>query len=107
MYCIKMNNDKTLTPTVKTMIYQYEKNADTLVFLIPTTYDNVKITDCNVYLRFFLPDGRYKSELLDVDQSLYKGYIRCHLRIDTVFTSLPGTIKLWLCLVNQENSILL
>lgn len=41
MYAIKMNEDKSLITTVQATIYQNEKNADTLVFLLPKYYEDV------------------------------------------------------------------
>ena len=40
MYAIKMEDDKSLTTTIHSTIYQGEKNADTLVFVVPMMYED-------------------------------------------------------------------
>lgn len=56
MYVIKMNEDKSLETTVEATIYQNEKNADTLVFLLPRLYEEVNLANCIALLRYILPD---------------------------------------------------
>lgn len=71
MYVIKMNDDKSLETTVEATIYQNEKNADTLVFLLPRLYEEVNLADCIVLLRYLLPDGTGKSEELEMSPVPY------------------------------------
>ena len=67
MYAIKMNDDKSLTTTIKSTIYQYEKNADTLVFLVPMSYEDINLANCTMLLRYIAPNGIGKSEELEMD----------------------------------------
>lgn len=66
MYAVKMNVDKSLQTTIKATIYQYDKNADTLVVLLPMTYEDKNISDCTVLLRYILPNEVGKSEELEM-----------------------------------------
>lgn len=107
MYVIKMNSDKTLTTTIKSTIYQNEKNADTLMFLVPTTYEDNNISECSVLLRYVLPNGIGKSEELEMKPETYKGYYQYHLSVTTKFTSIPGKIEVWLSAININDNLVL
>ena len=66
-----MNEDKSLETTVEATIYQNEKNADTLVFLLPRLYEEVNLANCIALLRYILPDGTdRKSTRLNSTSSL-------------------------------------
>ena len=108
MYVIKMKPDKSLETTIHATIYQHEKNADTLVFLVPKTYENENIADCIMLLRYILPNGIGKSEQLDMEPEPYnKNYYRYHLKMDTAFTDIPGIMELWLSALNMNDQIIL
>lgn len=107
MYVIKMNDDKSLSSTIKATIYQYERNADTLVFLIPMSYDNVNFADCTMLLRYILPDGTGKSEELSMEPQPYKNYYRFHLKLSSTFTNTAGKIELWLSAINMYDNLVL
>lgn len=108
MYAIKMNEDKSLNTTVQSTIYQYEKNADTMVFLLPKYYDDKTLSDCSVLLRYILPDGTGKSEELEMSPIPYnKEYNQYSLKVNTRFTETPGKIELWLCAIDIRDSLVL
>lgn len=108
MYVIKMNDDKSLETTVEATIYQNEKNADTLVFLLPRLYEEVNLADCIVLLRYLLPDGTGKSEELEMSPLPYnQNYYRYNLKINTRLTETAGAIELWLCALNLYDDIVL
>lgn len=108
MYVIKMNADKTLVTTVHATIYQHEKNADTLVFIVPRYYEDTNLADCSLMLKYILPDGSGKSEELEMDPIPYnKDYYRYHLKVNTRFTAVPGEILLWLSALNVYDNVVL
>lgn len=108
MYVIKMNTDKSLMTTIKSTIYQYERNADTLVFLIPKFYENDNMADCTLLLRYILPNGEGESEEIEMEPEPYNdNYYKYHLQIDTGITSEVGVVELWLTAINMEDNVVL
>lgn len=108
MYAIKMDNNKELITTVRGTIYQNEKRADTLVFLIPSTYEEKDMADCTVLLRYVLPSGSGRSEEIEMDPEPYnEEYYRYRLKLSTRFTSEFGMVKLWLTAVSLDNQVLM
>lgn len=108
MYVIKMNSDKSLITTIKSTIYQYERNADTLVFLIPKFYENENMADCSLLLRYILPNGEGKSEEILMKPEPYNdNYYQYHLQINTGLTSEVGDIELWLSAINMLDNVVL
>lgn len=108
MYAIKMDEDKSLVTTIHSTIYQYEKNADTLVFLLPKSYEEENLADCAVLLRYILPDGTGKSEELEIEPEPYNDrYYRYRLGITSTLTETVGTIELWLDINNMYNNLVL
>lgn len=108
MYAIKMSEDKSLATTVQATIYQNEKNADTLVFLLPKFYEEENLADCTILLRYLLPDGIGKSEELEMSPIPYnKEYYRYNLKVNTRITAIPGVIELWLCAINLHDDVVL
>lgn len=107
MYVIKMNDDKSLITTIKSSIYQGERNADTLSFLIPTTYEDKNIADCTLLLRYILPNGVGRSEELELDAVPYKNYYRYRLKVSTRLTDVSGSIELWVSAVDFNDNYIL
>lgn len=107
MYAIKMNDDKSLSATIKATIYQYEKNADTLLFLVPTSYEDVNLANCTMLLRYILPDGSGKSEELEMDPEPYKTYYQYRIKATTMITSVSGKIELWLSAIDLRDNLIL
>lgn len=107
MYAIKMNSDKSLVTTVKAAIYQYEKNADTLVFLLPMSYEDKNISDCTVLLRYILPNQIGRSEELEMCPEPYKNYYQYRLKVASALTDVPGKIELWLSVIDDRDDLVL
>lgn len=108
MYAIKMNEDKSLVTTIQSTIYQNEKNADTLVFLLPKYYEEENLADCAVLLRYLLPDGTGKSEKLKIEPEPYNdNYYRYRLSITSTLTETVGTVELWLEIINMYDNLVL
>lgn len=107
MYVIKMNGDKTLQTTIYANIYQGEKNADMLVFLIPKLYGNQNVADCELLMRYILPSGYGCSEALELALEPYNdNYYRYNLQINSKLTELAGDIELWLSAVSLHDNII-
>lgn len=108
MYVIKMTPDKALVTTVCSEIYQYESNADTLVFLVPKLYEDCDLADCVLLLRYITPDGTGTSEELEMYTKPYSdNYYQYHLNITTSITKFSGEVELWLTAINADNDSVL
>lgn len=108
MYAIKMEDTKELITTIRGTIYQNEKNADTLVFLLPRVYDETDMADCTVLMRYVLPSGSGRSEEIEMDPIPYNDeYYRYRLKAATRFTKEFGTITLWLTVFSRDNTVIL
>lgn len=108
MFAIKLEEDKSLVVTVPATIYQHERNADTLIFLIPKYYDDVNLSDCTVLLRYILPNGVGKSEQLEIDPASHnRNYNRYHLKMSTALTETAGEIELWLSLIDLYDNLVI
>lgn len=107
MRIIKMNDDKSLVTTVRTPIYQNENNADTLKFLLPTSYENEDIADCVVLIMYQHADQVETFEELGFVPELYKGYYQYTLKVDTRLTSIAGRVKVRLNIVNTDKDFVL
>lgn len=106
MYVIKMNADKSLQTTIHANIYQGEKNADTLVFLIPKLYGNQNVADCDLLMRYILPSGYGRSEALELALEPYNSnYYRYDLKLDTKLTELAGDIEIWLSAISLNDNV--
>lgn len=106
MYVIKMNADKTLQTTIHANIYQGEKNADMLVFLIPKLYGNQNVADCDLLMRYILPSGYGRSEALELALEPYNSnYYRYDLKLDTKLTELAGDIEIWLSAISLNDNV--
>jgi len=106
LYAIKMGTDKSLTTTIHSTIYQGEKNADTLVFIVPKYFEEKNIADCDMLLRYILPNGCGKSEGLIMDAEPYnKDYYKFHLSVETRFTKVPGNIEVWLTAIDMYDNV--
>lgn len=106
MYVIKMNGDKTLQTTIYANIYQGEKNADMLVFLVPKLYGNQNLADSQLLLRYITPDGLGHSEALEMALEPYNdNYYRYNISVDTGITKASGDIELWLSAISIRDNV--
>ena len=106
MYAIKMETDHSLTTTVHSTIYQGDKNADTLVFVVPRTVDEVNMADCTLLLRYILPNGAGHSEELAMYPIPHnRDYLQFRLGVASRFTEQPGNIELWLTAVDFNDDV--
>lgn len=108
MYAIKMENDKSLTTTIHSTIYQGERDADTLVLVIPKQYEDQNLADCTILLRYILPDNTGHSEELEMYPIPHnKEYNQYRLGVGSEFTAHPGRITLWLTAVDFNDNVVL
>lgn len=105
MYTILINKDKTLTTSVRTTLLK-DTTTDELVFLLPVEADLsddsdettvVSTTTYSPLLRYVVKsEGVLKTEVLGVDEELYKGRARFYLPRSSVFFRNRGMIEFWL-----------
>ena len=94
MYTILVNDDNTLTTSVRERIMQRSKLVDSLHFLCPPTYKELDMTDFTVTLEYILPVSReYKTEELVKSDELYKEMLEYKLPFDTNLTKEAGEIE--------------
>ena len=94
MYTILINDDNTLTTSVRERIMQRSKLVDSLHFLCPPTYKELDMTDFTVTLEYILPVSReYKTEELVKSDELYKEMLEYKLSFDTDLTKEAGEIE--------------
>ena len=94
MYTILINDDNTLTTSVRERIMQRSKLVDSLHFLCPQTYKELDMADFTVTLEYILPVSReYKTEELVKSDELYKEMLEYKLPFDTDLTKEAGEIE--------------
>ena len=94
MYTILINDDNTLTTSVRERIMQRSKLVDSLHFLCPPTYKELDMADFTVTLEYILPVSReYKTEELVKSDELYKEMLEYKLSFDTDLTKEAGEIE--------------
>ena len=94
MYTILVNDDNTLTTSVRERIMQRSKLVDSLHFLCPQTYKELDMADFTVTLEYILPVSReYKTEELIKSDELYKDMLEYKVPFDTDLTKEAGEIE--------------
>lgn len=94
MYTIIMNSDKSLITSVKTTLYQREKLVDKIQFLFPTIYQDLDLKTCKAILKYTDQGNVAHSEILAMDEELYKGYLRFLLPVDTNLNQFSGDVTI-------------
>ena len=64
MYTILVNDDNTLTTSVRERIMQRSKLVDSLHFLVSPTYKELDMTDFTVTLEYVLPISKKYKEVV-------------------------------------------
>lgn len=94
MYTILVNDDNTLTTSVRERIMQRSKLVDSLHFLVSPTYKGLDMTDFTVMMEYVLPVSKeYISEVLVKSEELYKEMLEYKLPFDTNLTKEAGEIE--------------
>ena len=95
MYTILVNDDNTLTTSVRERIMQRSKLVDSLHFLVSPTYKELDMTDFTVTMEYILPVSKeYVSEVLVKSEELYKEMLEYKLPFDTDLTKEAGEIEI-------------
>lgn len=103
MYTILVNDDNTLTTSVKERIMQRSKLVDSLHFLVNQTYKDYDMSDFTVNMEYILPVSKeYKSEILEKEENLYKDKLEYKLPFDTNLTKEHGNIEVQLTFIKTE-----
>ena len=94
MYTILVNNDNTLTTSVRERIMQRSKLVDSLHFLVSPIYKGLDMTDFTVTMEYILPVSKeYVSEVLVKSEELYKEMLEYKLPFNTDLTKEAGEIE--------------
>lgn len=97
-----MNDDKSLTATVVTTLYQREKLADKIQILIPTNYGELDLSEFTATLKYVDQANVPHAEILKKDAELYKEHIRYVLPVDTELTQYAGDITIRLTFTKTD-----
>ena len=101
MYTFLVNEDNTLTASLTERVMERSKLVDNLHFLADQIYKNEDMNDYTVMLEYVLPiSKRYKTEILQKSDELYKNKLEYKLPFDTNLTAEPGDIQMQLTFVN-------
>ena len=94
MYTILVNDDNTLTTSIRERIMQRSKLVDSLHFLVSPTYKGLDMTDFTVTMEYILPVSKeYVSEVLVKSEELYKEMLEYKLPFNTDLTKEAGEIE--------------
>ena len=102
MYTIIMNDDKSLTTSIRTTFYQREKLADKIQFLIPQKYGVMDLSKCTAKLKYIDQGNISRSELLAKDSELYKDRLRFLLPVNNKLNYFAGNISIRIIFTNEE-----
>lgn len=101
MYTFLIGEDNTLTATVVERIMERSKLVDSLHFLSDPIYKDIDMSDFTVMMEYVLPvSKKYKTEILEKSDELYKDMLEYKLPFDTALTSEPGDIEIQLTFTN-------
>lgn len=101
MYTFLIGEDNTLTATVVERIMERSKLVDSLHFLADPIYKETDMSDFTVMMEYVLPvSKKYKTEILEKSEELYKDMLEYKLPFDTALTSEPGDIEIQLTFTN-------
>ena len=100
-----MNDDKSLTATVVTILYQREKLADKIQILIPPNYGELDLSEFTATLKYVDQANVPHAEILKKDAELYKDHIRYVLPVDTELTQYAGDITIRLTFTKTDMEV--
>ena len=100
-----MNDDKSLTATVVTTLYQREKLADKIQILIPPNYGELDLSEFTATLKYVDQANVPHAEILKKDAELYKEHIRYVLPVDTELTQYAGDITIRLTFTKTDMEV--
>ena len=101
-----MNDDKSLTATVVTTLYQREKLADKIQILIPQKYGELNLNEFSAVLKYIDQANVPHVEILQKDKDLYKEHIRYVLPVDTNLTQYAGDVSIRITFQKNDMKIM-
>ena len=107
MYALKMESGKELITTVRQSVYQGEKNADALIFLVPKTYDNIDIASCTVLLQYMLPGSDVYADLELTSTEHSAEYLAYSTSLEFPITAFSGTVWMRLQIKDADCHVVL
>lgn len=106
MYTIVMNDDKSLSQSIVTTIYQREKLVDKMRFLFPLKYGDIDLSKCIAVLKYTDQGNVAHSEILTLADELFENRrLIYYFPIDTDITRFAGdvTLRVTFLEVDMEN----
>ena len=99
------HSSKSLSAINNVKLFEGEKNVDYLEFLIPPTYNDINILDCDIKLTYITPDNNEHYLLINdfVQEDTYKDCLRFVININENFTSVVGEIKMYLTFLKSDS----
>lgn len=107
MYAIKMDTGKELITTVRQSVYQGEKNADALIFLVQKKYDNIDIASCTVLMQYMLPGSDVYADLELTATEHNAEYLAYSTSLDFPITAFSGTVWMRLQIKDADGHVVL
>lgn len=94
MYTIVIDKYKQLNATIKTILYQRENLTEKVQFLIPEYYNEIDLKEYTAILKYLDQSNTSHAEILEKDDTLYKGKIRYILPINSELSKFSGDIAI-------------
>lgn len=88
-----MDEHKQLVTTVRQTIYQRENLVDKIQFLLPEEYENHSLSDFTAILKYVDPTNVPHSDVLQLQENLYKDRLQYFLPVDSGLTKCAGDIE--------------
>ena len=107
MYVLKMDGSKELITTVRQSVYQGEKNADTLIILVPKLYDNFDMTTGSGTLQYMLPDTDAYVDLELTPTEHNAEYMAYTTQLGAPITSATGIVLMRLQIKDADGNVIL
>lgn len=107
MYVLKMDGGKELITTVRQSVYQGEKNADTLIILVPKLYDNFDMTTGSGTLQYMLPDTDVYIDLELTPTEHNAEYMAYTTQLGAPITSATGIVLMRLQIKDADGNVIL
>lgn len=104
---IKMCDDKSLLITKYEQIYQGENNSGVLTFLIPETYADIVLGDCDLRLNYIDANAKYHSTPLTKGEEKCRDYLVYRLSITTWLTAIAGVLTLSITFRDKLSKLIL
>ena len=97
MFYVKLDNNKNLTVTVREPLYRGENLSGKIIYLVPTTVDEVDIAAATIYLSYIRPDGVADVITLQRMEDKYnEQYFQYTVPVTCKMTKFAGSICTWM-----------